>query len=413
MAAPTYQVIVYFGTSTTGAGSFILDHPTAGLLDSVSYLLGGDAGTDVAGDAISIKVNRGRSSQIFSAFNAGTATVQLNNEDRMYDPLYTAGSLAGNLKPGKRVTIIASGVTIFDGRIADWQLAFDVNGRSIATMVCEDALATLARKQFAAWTGTASETSGARVTSVLNRAEVSWSGAARAVDTGRSTMQADSISAGTNALNYLQTVARAENGALFASRTGLVTFKDRTSLFTSTATVQFDASNTNIPFQTVGVTSGMDTYYTRVQVTRTGGTTQAYQMPSATTDDIVSLSLDGLPLADDTQAYEMASYLANVYSSGDARISSVGTNVNDQILTTTEINQLLSTELTDLITLTWAPNNVGTPVAYTCIVDGITHDAFPGRHTVTLQLGPATSRQPFTLDSATFGLLDGTSLLVF
>lgn len=413
MSQLTYQVIVYFGTSTTGAGTLVLDDPTRGLLDSSTYLLGGDTGTDIAGDAISIKTRRGRASQLFASFTAGTATVQLNNEDRTFDPLYAASPYAGNLRPGKRVTIIANSVTIFDGRISDWELTYDRNGRSIANMVCEDSLASLARKQFASWTATAGQTAGPRATAVLNRAEVGWSGGARDLDTGLSTLQADTVTAGTNVLTYLQLVAQSEAGALFASRDGLVTLRDRTSLFTAPTSATFDDTGTNIPFQTVAVTSGSDTFYTRVQVTRAGGSTQSYQTASATTDDVVSLSLEGLLLDSDSQSLEMATYLANVYATGEARVSSIGAMIDPQILTTTEIGQMLALELTDLVAVNWTPNSVGTAISQTAIIDGIEHTAFPGRHQITLTLGKADSRGPFTLDSATLGLLDGTSLLVF
>lgn len=409
----TYQVIVYFGSTTTGAGSFVLDDTTRGLLDSVNYLLGGDTGTDVASDAISIRISRGRQSQLFASFSAGTATVQLNNEDRDYDPLFAASPYAGNLRPGKRVTIIANGVVMFDGRISDWQLAYDHNGRSIANMVCEDSLATLARKQFSDWTATAGQTTGARVTSVLNRSEVGWSGGARDIDTGMSTLQADSIAAGTNVLTYSQLVATSEAGALYASRDGLIAFKDRAALLTAPTAVTFDDTGANVPFQTVAVTSGSDTFYTRVQVQRAGGVAQSYQTASAATDDVVSLSLTGLLLADDSQAYEMATYLANVYATGEARVSQIGTLIDSQILSVTEQQQLLALELTDLVSITWTPNSVGAAINQTAVIDSIDHAIFPGRHDVTLRLGKADSRGPFTLDSATLGVLDGTSLLVF
>lgn len=413
MSTPTYRVVVYFGSSTTGAGTFTLDDSTRGLLDSTSYLLGGDTGTDVAGDAISIQIQRGRTSQLFAAFQAGTATVQLNNEDRDYDPLFAASPYVGNLRPGKRVTIYADAVVIFDGRISDWQLTYDRNGRSVANMQCEDALAALARKQFAAWTATASQTAGPRLTDVLNRAEVSWSGGARNLSTGVSVLQGDSVTAGTNVLTYTQTVARSDAGAFFASRDGVLTFKDRASLFTTPAVVQFDDTGTNTPFTSVAVTSGSDTFYTRVQVTRAGGTAQAYQTASASTDDVVSLTLDGLLQNSDAQALEMATYLANIYATGEARVSQIGTAIDTQALSTSEIAQLLAVELADLISVNWTPNKVGAAIAQNAIVDGIRHDIFPGRHQVTLTLGKSDQRGPFTLDSATNGILDGTTVLVF
>ena len=46
---------------------------------------------------------------------------------------------------------------IFVGRVQDWNFSYDVSGRSMATMLCADGLATLARQELDTFTATASQ----------------------------------------------------------------------------------------------------------------------------------------------------------------------------------------------------------------------------------------------------------------
>lgn len=412
MSQPIITVIIYFGTSTTGGSVFTLDDPTKGLLDSSTYLLGGDTGTDVSAYAVSGSIDRGRPSLIFDDVNAGVCRIMFNNETRIFDPLYTSGPYYGNLKPGKRVTVKADGVTIFDGRVSDWNLEFGVNGRATAELVAEDALATLARKFFDAWTTTASQTAGTRLTSVLNRAEVAWPGGQRDLDTGISVLQADSVTWGSNVLNYCQLVARSDGpAAFFASRTGVLTFRDRHANLTGAPVVTFsDANDTGIRAQGLSIQTGSETYYTRVSVDREGGTVQSYSDPSTTTDDVITLSISGTLQDTDAQALDMATYYATVYATGQARISGVEAVVDSTLMSVDNKQALLGIELNDLVSITWTPRNITPALSETAVVTGIRHEFQPGQHTVSLALGKYDNRAPFILDSST---LDGGDVLVF
>lgn len=413
MSQPTYQIIVYFGTTSTASTIFTLDDPTRGLLDSI-YVLNGDTGTDVAGYAVTVKSNRGRTSQLFDNIDAGTVTVELNNESRLFDPFYAAGSLYGKLVPGKRVTILADGVVIFDGRISDWNLAYDVSGRSVASFTAEDSLATLGRKQFDAWTATASQTAGPRLTAILNRAEVGWPGGQRDIDTGVSTLQGDPVSYGSSVLNYCQLVARSDGpSAFFASRDGLLTFRDRRANLAGASLVTFADDGTGAVFQGVSIAVGSETFYTRVAIDREGGIVQSYTTTTATTDDVISLTITGLLLNSDTQSLDMATYYANVFATGEARISEVTTTIDTGLVSMANRLAILALDINDLITVKYTPNRVGAQVEQRAVVLGVRHFAVPGRHDVSLTLGKYDDRAPFILDSSTSGVLDGPGVLIY
>lgn len=425
MTQPTYTVRVFFGTTPSASTLFTLDDPTRGLLNSATYTLGGDSGTNIGNDAVSITVDRGRPSLLFEDIDAGTCTIQLNNESRTYDPLYAAGPYYGLLKPGIRVEVECDGIRLFTGKVADWNLSYDVSGRSVAEMVCEDALATLARQQFNAWTATASQTAGPRLTAVLNRPEVAWSGGARDLDTGVSTLQGDAVAWGSSVLNYCQLVAKSDGpAAFFASRSGVLTFRDRHANLTGGMVVSFSdtPSSTQVGFQGVGVAVGSETFYTRVSVTREGGTAQTYTTTVAQSDEIRSWSINGTLQDSDSQALDMATYYAQTFATGDARVSSISAIFREPEVDTSggytlavvpAIFSLLSLEINDVVGVVWTPNGVGAAINETCVVSGIRHDIFPGLHKVSLSLAKWDNRAPFTLDSATLGVLDGTSVLVF
>ena len=159
MPAPATTVTAFFDLSATG-GAFLTLDSTAnkGKLDNAAVILAGNIATDITADTMRVSVRRGRDSQLFDDIPAGTASVQLQNRTRTYDPNYTSSPYAGNVRPGKRVTIASAGVSIFDGIVADWNLDYEPSGQSLAFAECVDALGQLGRMEFDAWTATASQT---------------------------------------------------------------------------------------------------------------------------------------------------------------------------------------------------------------------------------------------------------------
>ena len=131
MTVPTITVLAYFGIDATSS-VFILDDATKGLLDGATYLLGGEVGIDISRSARVGQITRGRERAI-DEFQAGVASITLNNRDRLYDPLYAAGTYFGKIKPGLHVLIQANGITIFDGLIDDWNFDYPISKDSTAS----------------------------------------------------------------------------------------------------------------------------------------------------------------------------------------------------------------------------------------------------------------------------------------
>lgn len=408
MATPATTVAAYFDLSATGGDFFTLDDTTKGELDGVTYLLAGNIATDITADTMRVSVRRGRESQLFDDIPAGRASVQLQNRTRTYDPNFAASPYAGNVRPGKRVTIASAGVTIFDGVIADWNLDYEVGGMSLAFAECVDALGQLGRMEFDAWTATASQTAGPRITAVLDRSEVAFT-ANRSIDTGVSVLQGDAVSWGSNVLNYLQLVTRSDLGRFYASRTGVVTFRDRLDPLNVGTSVAFTDDGTGVPFQGIAMSYGSELLYNRVGIDREGGTLQtATDSASQAIYGALALSETGLLLNSDTQSLDMANYLLGIYDQPELRVAELVVELAP--LTSAQQVLVLSLDIASVISVTWTPNGVTPAMSRSCIVEGITHEITPDSHTVTLSLGDADRRSFLQLDDAVFGRLDSNVL---
>jgi hypothetical protein len=408
MPTPATTVTAYFDLSATGGAFFTLDSPTKGVLDGATFTLAGDVATDITADAMRVSVRRGRDSQLFDDIPAGNATVQLQNRTRTYDPNYAASPYAGNVRPGKRVTIASAGVSIFDGIVADWDLDYEVGGQSLAFAQCVDALGQLGRMEFDAWTATASQTAGPRITAVLDRPEVAFT-ANRSIDTGVSVLQGDSVTWSSNVLNYLQLVTRSDLGRFYASRTGVVTFRDRLDPLNVGAAVTFADDGTGVPFQGIAMSYGSELLYNRVGIDREGGTLQTVtDAASQALYGASSLSQRGLLLNSDTQSLDMANYLLGIYDSPELRVAEL--TVELAALDPAQQASVLGLDIASVISVTWSPNGIAPSLSRSCIVEGIAHDITPDSHTVTLSLGDADRRSFLQLDDAVFGVLDSNVL---
>ena len=94
-----------------------------------------------------IRISRGRPSES-STFSAGQLSLTLNNRDRRFDPLHSAGPYFGNLTPRKqirvRATHSATTYDLFRGFVTGWPTQYPQVGRDAVTeIVAYDALALL------------------------------------------------------------------------------------------------------------------------------------------------------------------------------------------------------------------------------------------------------------------------------
>jgi len=405
VATPTTKVYIGFDLAASGGNLFTLNDTTKGKLDSV-YVLGGDVLTDVTQYVSSVSVDRGKSREL-DRYTAGHASVTLHNDSRIFDPFNTSSPYYTQILPRKPIAIETNGERVFTGFIDDWDLTYDISGKSYASVSAVDGFLRLSAAELDSFT-TTSQLSSARITAILNRPEVAWPIANRNIATGLTTLQADVVPENANALQYLQLVETTENGQLFIDRSGLVTFKNRVTIPPLTTTITFadDATVNAIRYTNIGVVYGSENLYNRVTITRAGGTPQvADSFTSQAAYGVAAYSIDGVLLTSNTEALALASYLVGLYDEPELRINEITVALHDK--TPTEVDNLLNIEIADVINVIFTPNKIGSAINQYAIVTGIRNDIGIDRHELTFNLGSVSSF-PIILDNAIYGRLGGS-----
>jgi hypothetical protein len=208
---------------------------------------------DITSFVRSVDVTRGVSREL-DTYQAGSCTVVLDNNLRTFDPSYTSSPYYGEVKPQAAVRITSGNVVIFTGFVDNWEFDYQIVADATATLVAYDSISRLNKTELNAFTFSPEKTD-VRVSRVLDKVEVAWPTGAREISQGTITVGADSVSAGTTAWSYIQTVAQSEAGAAFVSSTGDVVFKGQSfSLVPNVVTTSrtnlclnpsFETNNTN------------------------------------------------------------------------------------------------------------------------------------------------------------------------
>jgi hypothetical protein len=404
MATDT-RVFIGFDLTASSNNYFVLNDTTRGLLDS-SFVLGGDVLVDVTEYVQSVSINRGKSREQ-NTFTAGNASVVLHNDSRIFDPFYTSSPYFSQILPRKEIVIQTNGIRQFSGYIDDWDLTYELGGKSYASVSAIDGFLQLSSTQLAPFTNTV-QLSGERVVAIINRPEVAWPVALRDIDTGQSTLQADVISDNPNALGYLQLVEQSEIGSLFMAKDGKLTFRDRTNYPPTIDTLIFadDEQANSIGYNNIEVVYGSENLSNRVVVTREGGTPQqADSLESQSIYGVQSLSLDGLLLNSDADALTFADYLVGRNDNPELRFANVSVQLEGKDIE--QVSKILAAEINDVYKVVFTPNNLGDPIEQYGIVTGINHSIGIDRHTVSFEFG---SVQDFVLilDDPIYGRLGGS-----
>jgi hypothetical protein len=408
MSTPTIQVLVGF-QSTTGFGTpFQLDDAFYGVLDTAGRgTLGGVTFVDLTSLVESVNITRGRSRQL-DQFNSGTATIAFDNDSQILNPSNTASPYYPFVLPRCPVQILANGIPIYTGLITDWNLDYDISNQDMMYASCADQFTVLANQSLNAVTPSA-EASGLRIDAVLSLPEINYQGA-RSIDTGSSTLGAFPITQDTNCLNYLQLVNTSEQGYLFMSANGTLTFKGRSSVLNPVAGATFNTDGTGLPYQTLVNQYGDELLYNYIVTQSPAGAVQ-------TTSNAASIalyqaqqySLTNLLNSTTSEVAGLGNYLLGKYQNPVLRFTGLSTQM--AALSTANQNIILGLDMTSICTVV---KNfvVGTPATetQTLIVSGISHNITPGSHIVSYTFESTDGNQYLTLNDAIFGTLNNNLL---
>jgi hypothetical protein len=377
--------------------SFTLDDPVAGLIGSTEFTIGGVSFEDVTSRVRSISIARGKNRDL-DRFNAGTLNVEFNNTDRAFDPLFTASPFAGNIVPRRDVRVLADGTAQYVGKVTDWNLGYDVSGQSVAELQASDGLTFLAQQVLTAGTATL-QSSGDRVTAVLNMPTVDWPVSERNIDTGASTLGADVFEG--NALTYLQQVELSEGGLLFIDKQGRVAFKDRLSTPTTDNVTVFADDGTGIPFAPALVEYGTEELYNQITVSSNAGTATSNNALSQTRYGILDRDVQTL-LSTLTQVEDYADFLVGRYGEPDYRFARLSVDMAN--LNSSQKAAMFGLDMGSVIQVKFTPNGIGPAIERYGLVISINHQISAEDHIITVGVG-SLQTSLFVIGDSVFGTI--------
>jgi hypothetical protein len=425
------------GTAIVGAGNysleidtgfiqnaFTLDDAVQGVLDNTTYVLDGTTNfADVTTGINSISVKRGRRDQ-GDQFSAGTMVLNMLDTTGIFNPFdslspyFDPSTAQPGLAPMRKVRLARYSATnvkkyLFNGYIVNYDYNFALGGLDTVTVYCADDFYLLAQTYMDEF-NVSEELSNVRLSAVLDLPEVDFPIAQRDIDTGTQTLggaSAFTVPAGTNVLEYCTRINTAEQGRLFMSRDGDLTFQPRIGNTLSQPVVSFHDDGTNIPFDSLGISFEADQVINRAAVAIAGGNQQiADDAASQAKYFIQTTSITDSLLHNDTAALALANYLLS--PEPEARYTAVGTNLNK--LTTAQRDTIAIVDIGDTITIekSFASGSGTTELAQELSVEGIEHTITVNNgHSVMYFTAPTTIVYELILDDPTYGIIDSTNVL--
>jgi concanavalin A-like lectin/glucanase superfamily protein len=235
-----------------------------------------------------------------------------------------------------------------------------------------------------------------------------WPAGERTIDTGSSRIQQTSL-VGSNLELALRIAEDTENGLLHMEGDGKVRFKERKSMPSATVSATFgDGGGAEVSYADLQVRYDDQDLYSRVSVTREGGTTALAEDATARTRyGPRTLDRSGLLYETDADAADAAGFLLARYSAPALRPVSMLMRSGDDSATMT---QMLVRKLADRVSVARRPPGGGT-VTMAAQIEGIAHHYVPGEPwETTFALVPVSAVSGgWLLEDAAQGLLESTT----
>jgi hypothetical protein len=412
---PTLGVAIDFANGPAFGNPLILGDASTPLGVGILADTASDV-VDVSDITLRTSIRRGRN-RILNKFEAGSATVILEDTNGDWVPTNTSSPYYGKLLPLRKIRIWAdydsgSGTVryyLYSGYITSYDTNFQigVEGISSVTLQCVDAFRLFSNVSISTVAGTsAGQTTGERMNNLLDVPTFPTS--MRVIDTGDSTVQADP---GTerDLLNALQTIENSEFGGFYIDPEGNATFLSRNTLAQEadqTAT-DFADDGTGISYQTIDFAYDDTLIFNDVTVNRVGGIAQIVQDTSSIeTYFIHSGKREGLLIESDAESLDQATMILQSRKDAIFRIDSIGLNLADDA-ETARIQAGLELDIFDLVDITKSTPGAGS-VTLELFIQGVQHDITTNTW-ATKFFTAEPIIQAFILDSATQGTLDGAN----
>jgi hypothetical protein len=413
MPAPAVKVEIGLNFAQSDEIGFKLDDLVRGVLDNTVYTLSGERFYDITERLIDAQTARGKS-QALDRIDAGNATINLDNYDRLFDPLYEAGPYFGQLVPKRKIRISCNDYPVMFGYIDDLDIAYLPPNRSVVSIQLSDAFSQLSDNDLPE-VFPDPELAGARVERILDLPTVGWAADERQIDVGNTILSDATISEGTSALNYLQQLAVSEAGEVFIGKNGDFVFQERNRppglidlVFTDEAVV---GTSTVIPFSSLGVVYGSESLYNRIVLTND----DPIFPNEATSEDFDSQAIygprtytaNGLQTNSLEDLQFLADFLLARFKQPQYRFDSLTLSLDT--LSESQQNEILDLEIGNIVQVRFTPSGIPPAIEQYCKVIGIQHEWSNSEKQMTLSL-ERLDFALFILDDAVFGILDEDQL---
>jgi hypothetical protein len=405
---PVLGVSIDFANGPAFGNPLLLDDPTTPLGTGILADAPGDV-VDVSDIALQVSIRRGRN-RILNKFEAGLATVVLEDNNGDWSPQNLSSPYAGKLLPLRKIRIYADyddgGGTdryyLYSGYITAYNSTYGlgIDETSRVTLQCVDGFRLLNNIGISTVPGTSSpQLSGARVNAMLD--VVSWPSSQRDIDAGTSTLIADPGTPDRDLLTALQLVEVSEFGGFFIDAEGNATFLSRETVSEKadeTPTV-FADDGSAITYNQIEFANDDTLLVNDVTVTRLNGTPQnVFDQPSIDTFFLHSGQRQGILVQTDAEALDQAQTLLVARKNTTDRIDSMTINLLDSSAPT-KIVAGLNLEIFDLVNVTKTVPG-GSTITKELFVQGVQHDITNSMFTTKI-LTAEPLIQAFILDSTT------------
>lgn len=290
MTVNTLTVLVDF-SATAETSNLYFDDTTLGLFDARTFAAATE-GVNIGAYVRSGSVTTGaqRVDGPLVRFDAGHATVVLDNRDRRFDPMNLSGPYVAagvsQVTPMRKVQIITDGgLYLFTGYVDSWTLDYPATGND-ATVTLS---ATDGTKVLAAFDGPeqasqgAGETTRTRLERIADHVRFPAENAStgfRTSSDGATLCQATTLA--SNAWTEMLLTADTEMGFLYFDPRGLLSLRSRHYVYTyefggvaGLFATFGDGGGSEIPYTAIDITYDDQQIFNDISIARTGGTAQS------------------------------------------------------------------------------------------------------------------------------------------
>jgi len=396
--------------------AFTLDDAVKGVLGT-GQLADADDSVDISEIILRSSIRRGRN-RILNKFEAGTAVIEIKDENGDWNPAKTAGPYYSKLIPLRKIRIFADyeGVRyyLFSGFVTSYDTTFAIGANEVSRVIlnCVDGFRLLNNAAISTVPDTgAGQLSGTRINKLLD--VVDWPQSQRDINTGDSTMQADPGTADRTVLEAIQTVENSEFGGFFLDAEGNATFYSRTTVSQyadSTPTV-FSDTGSGISYSQIDLAFDDTLIVNNVSVQRLNGTNQIVSDQTSIDNYFIhSGARTGILVQTDAESLNQATMILQSRKDATLRIDSMTLNLVDDGQEARNIAGV-NLEIFDLVNVTKTMPG-STSITSELFVQGLQHDIT--RTTFTTKI--LTSEpiiQALILDSTSQGILGVAGVLSY